>query len=87
MVVRYAFGFYVGRYETLRDAATLRRARAAYVDSRGRLKSLVGSLLSSDSFLYGSRELRCDRSVPPRRLVSNESSAHRGDTSRGKVRP
>ncbi len=56
MFVRYAFRFFLGRNETLRDAATLRQAHAAYVDSHGSMKTLVVSLLSSDSFLYRSTE-------------------------------
>ena len=49
--VRYAFRFFLGRNETLRDASTLRQAHAAYVESNGSMKSLVVSLLSSESFL------------------------------------
>jgi hypothetical protein len=56
MFVRYAFRFFLGRNETLRDAETLRQAHAAYVDSKGSMKTLVVSLLSSDSFLYRSTE-------------------------------
>jgi hypothetical protein len=52
MFVRYAFRFFLGRNETVRDAQTLREAHAAYVNSQGSMKSLVTSLLSSDSFLY-----------------------------------
>jgi hypothetical protein len=54
--VRYAFRFFLGRNETLRDAATLRQAHAAYVESKGSMKALVVSLLSSESFLYRSTE-------------------------------
>lgn len=54
MFVRYAFRFFLGRNETLRDAAALREAHAAYVKSKGSMKALVASLLSSDSFLYRS---------------------------------
>lgn len=54
--VRYAFRFFLGRNETLRDAGTLRQAHAAYVESNGSMKTLVVSLLSSDSFLYRSTE-------------------------------
>ena len=52
MFVRYAFRFFLGRNETLRDAKTLRDAHDAYVKSQGSMKALVTSLLSSDSFLY-----------------------------------
>ncbi len=54
--VRYAFRFFLGRNETVRDAKTLREANAAYSNSGGSMKALVVSLLSSDSFLYRSFE-------------------------------
>ena len=50
--VRHAFRYFMGRNETLRDASTLRRADLAYVKSGGSMKSLIVSLLTSDSFLY-----------------------------------
>ena len=50
--VRHAFRYFMGRNETLRDASTLRRADLAYVKSDGSTKSLIISLLTSDSFLY-----------------------------------
>jgi len=52
MFARYAFRFFLGRNETLRDAGTLRQAHSEYVKSKGSLKALVAPLLSSDSFLY-----------------------------------
>ena len=52
MFVRYAFRYFLGRNETLRDAKTLQEANRAYEESGGSLKALVTSLLSSDSFLY-----------------------------------
>ena len=42
----------MGRNETLNDAATLRRADKEYVESGGSMKTLIRSLLTSDSFLY-----------------------------------
>jgi hypothetical protein len=54
--VRYAFRFFLGRNESLRDAATLREAHGVYAKSQGSMKALVVSLLSSDSFLYRSGE-------------------------------
>lgn len=56
MFVRYAFRFFLGRNETLRDARTLRQAHSEYVRHKGSLKALVASLLSSDSFLYRTSE-------------------------------
>lgn len=50
--VRYAFRFFLGRNETVRDARTLQEASEAYTASGGSMKELVVSLLSSDSFLY-----------------------------------
>ena len=52
MFVRYAFRYFLGRNETLRDAKTLQEADRAYRDGGGSMKALVTSLLSSDSFLY-----------------------------------
>jgi mono/diheme cytochrome c family protein len=50
--VRYAFRYFLGRNETLRDAKTLQDANRAYEESGGSMKALVTYLLSSDSFLY-----------------------------------
>jgi len=50
--VRYAFRYYMGRNETVGDAATLQEADNAYVKSGGSFKALVVSLLTSESFLY-----------------------------------
>jgi len=50
--VRHAFRYFMGRNETLHDASTLRRADQVYVKSGGSMKSLIISLLTSDSFLY-----------------------------------
>ena len=49
--VRHAFRFFMGRNETLGDAATLQQAHAAYRNNDGSFEALVVSLLSSDSFL------------------------------------
>jgi hypothetical protein len=54
--VRYAFRYFLGRNETVRDAQTLQEADRVYTESGGSIKSLVVSLLSSDSFLYRSVE-------------------------------
>jgi len=50
--VRYAFRYFLGRNETVRDAQTLQDADRAYVESSGSMDALIVSLLSSDSFLY-----------------------------------
>jgi len=50
--VRHAFRYFLGRNESLADAKTLQDADAAYVKSGGSFKTLVESLLTSDSFLY-----------------------------------
>ncbi len=49
--VRYVFRFFMGRNETLGDANTLQDAYKAYKDSNGSFRTLVASILSSDSFL------------------------------------
>jgi hypothetical protein len=53
--IRHAFRYYLGRNETLADAATLQAADAAYVKSGGSFKALLTSLLTSDSFLKRAR--------------------------------
>lgn len=50
--VRHAFRFWMGRNETVADAATLQAAHRAYVESDGSMKALIASLLTSDEFLY-----------------------------------
>ena len=55
--VRYAFRYFLGRNETLRDAETLREADRAYLEGGGSFRELVVALLSSDSFLYRAPEL------------------------------
>jgi hypothetical protein len=52
--VRHAFRFWMGREETLADAATLQSADRAYVQSSGSMKALITALLTSDAFLYRS---------------------------------
>lgn len=49
--IRHVFRYYLGRNETLADAATLQAADRAYVESGGSYKALLVSLLTSDSFL------------------------------------
>jgi hypothetical protein len=50
--VRYAFRYFLGRNESIRDAGTLQEANRAYETSDGSMRALVISLLTSDSFLY-----------------------------------
>ncbi|MBM4001660.1 MAG: DUF1588 domain-containing protein [Planctomycetes bacterium] len=50
--VRHVFRYYLGRNETLADGPTLVAAHKAYRDSKGSMKALLVSLLSSESFLY-----------------------------------
>ena len=49
--IRHVFRYYLGRNETLADAATLQAADRAYLESGGSFKALLTSLLTSDSFL------------------------------------
>ena len=54
--VRHAFRFWMGRNETLHDAPVLQAAHKAYRESGGSMKALILSLLTSDAFLYRTRE-------------------------------
>jgi hypothetical protein len=54
--VRHAFRFWIGRNETLNDAPVLQAAQRAYRDSGGSMKALITSLVTSDAFLYRTRE-------------------------------
>jgi hypothetical protein len=49
--VRHVFRYFLGRNETLGDANTLQDAHSAYRKENGSFRSLIASLLSSDSFL------------------------------------
>jgi hypothetical protein len=53
--VRHAFRFWMGRNETLHDAPVLQAAHRAYRDNRGSMKAMLKSLLTSDAFLYRTR--------------------------------
>ena len=50
--VRHAFRFWMGRNETLNDAPVLQAAHEAYKDNGGSMNALLVSLLTSDAFLY-----------------------------------
>lgn len=50
--IRHLFRYFMGRNEMLSDSKTLIEAEQAYLKNGGSFKSLVVSLLSSDSFLY-----------------------------------
>lgn len=63
--VRYVFRYFMGRNETLGDANTLQDAHRVYRGSDGSFNALVGSLLTSDSFLL--------RSVAVKSKVSRSS--------------
>ncbi|MEL6895971.1 MAG: DUF1588 domain-containing protein [Planctomycetota bacterium] len=54
--VRHAFRFWMGRNETLNDAPVLQDAHRAYRQNGGSMKALLVSLLTSDAFLYRSRQ-------------------------------
>ena len=51
-VIRYAFRYFLGRNEFLRDSKTLIDADRAYVESGGSFDAVIISLLTSDSFMY-----------------------------------
>lgn len=50
--IRHAFRYWMGRNETLDDGPALVAADVAYTESDGSMKTLIVSLLTSDSFLY-----------------------------------
>ncbi len=54
--VRHAFRFWMGRNETLNDAPVLQDAYRAYKAKGGSMKALLVSLLTSDAFLYRTRQ-------------------------------
>jgi len=54
--VRHAFRFWMGRNETLNDAPVLQEAYQAYKQSGGSMNALLVSLLTSDAFLYRTRD-------------------------------
>lgn len=54
--VRHAFRFWMGRNETLHDAPVLQDAHRAYKESGGSMNALITSLLTSDAFLYRTRQ-------------------------------
>ena len=54
--VRHAFRFWMGRNETLNDAAILQKAHRAYRERGGSMNALILSLLTSDAFLYRTLE-------------------------------
>jgi hypothetical protein len=50
--IRHAFRYFMGRNEFLSDSKTLIDAEQAYLDHGGSFDAVVGSLLTSDSFIY-----------------------------------
>ncbi len=50
--IRHAFRYWMGRNETIEDAATLQMLDKVYVDSGGSMKELIAAILTSDAFLY-----------------------------------
>ncbi|MCA9164124.1 MAG: DUF1585 domain-containing protein, partial [Planctomycetales bacterium] len=50
--VRHAFRYWLGRNESLGDAASLQAAHRAYRASDGSMRELIVAILTSDSFLY-----------------------------------
>lgn len=53
--VRHAFRFWMGRNETLNDALVLQEAHHAYRANGGSMQAMLTSLLTSDAFLYRTR--------------------------------
>lgn len=50
--VRHAFRYWLGRNESLGDAASLQAASKAYKESGGSMRALITAILTSESFLY-----------------------------------
>lgn len=50
--IRHAFRYFMGRNEFLSDSRTLIDAEQAYLDHGGSFDAVIGSLLTSDSFIY-----------------------------------
>ncbi|MGK0482467.1 MAG: hypothetical protein ACJAQ3_002447 [Planctomycetota bacterium] len=51
-IIRHAFRFYMGRNETLADSRALIDADQAYLESGGRFREVIVSLITSDSFRF-----------------------------------
>ena len=51
-IIRHAFRYFMGRNELLSDSQTLIDAEIAYANNGGSFKSVIISLLTSDSFIY-----------------------------------
>ncbi|MDB4647309.1 DUF1588 domain-containing protein, partial [Akkermansiaceae bacterium] len=51
-IIRHAFRYFMGRNELLSDSQTLMDAEIAYANNSGSFKSVIISLLTSDSFIY-----------------------------------
>lgn len=51
-IIRHAFRYFMGRNELLSDSQTLIDAEIAYANNSGSFKSVIISLLTSDSFIY-----------------------------------
>ena len=51
-IIRHAFRYFMGRNELLSDSQTLIDAEIAYANNGGSFKSVIVSLLTSDSFIY-----------------------------------
>lgn len=51
-IIRHAFRYFMGRNEFLSDSKTLIDAEQAYLKNGGSFDAVIGSLLTSDSFIY-----------------------------------
>ena len=59
--IRHAFRYFAGRNENLGDGPSLRAAHQAYRDSDGSFRALIKSILSSESFLYRTRNVEVSK--------------------------
>lgn len=74
--VRHAFRFWMGRNETLNDAPILQAAHRAYRDGGGSMKALVASLVTSDAFLYRTREPAPDTTAAAAQSPDSDAPAN-----------
>ncbi len=76
--VRHVFRFWMGRNETIHDAPVLQAAWHAYRDNNGSMKALLTSLLTSDAFLYRTRDGEGSAKTTGAVKASDQWANHRG---------
>ncbi|GDX09970.1 hypothetical protein LBMAG57_17420 [Verrucomicrobiota bacterium] len=69
--IRFVFRYFMGRNETVGDAATLQEADNIYVKSGGSFKALVVSLLTSEAFLYRAVPVQPNKQIQLNKQATN----------------